>query len=430
MTETGESQVKLIDEGKIAVWVGLDWADDEHVYALQMADSKPIETGTVKQKPEDLRAWINELREKSGGGWVAVAVEQSRGALLYALMDYEFVLIYPINPKSLANYRKMLYPSGGKDDPRDAALALDYLLKHRDRLRLWQPESPEVRLLRMLCEQRRKLVDLRTDLGNQLTANLKNYFPQALAWAGPLKSPTACDFLDRWANLEELQRTKPAVVRRFFKSHGARGLERVEQKLMAIPQAQALTKDQAIVTAGSMISRSLARQIRQLNESIDLFDHKIAELFKGHPDHFIFSSLPGSGPALGPRLLTLFGDDRERFDSAEQVQTMSGIAPLVERSGKTGKTSKHTVRWRRACPKFVRQSIHEFAAHSRFFCDWAKAYYDMQIEKGKEHHQAVRALAFKWLRVIYRCWRDGTAYDEALYMESLKKNRAPLLAHL
>ena len=146
-------------------------------------------------------------------------------------MDYDFVLIYPINPKSLSQYRGAFYPSGGKDDPRDADLVLDYLLKHRERIRLWEPESPEVRCLRLLCEQRRKLVDLRADLTNQWTANLKNYFPQVLKWVGPLKGKTACDFLNRWPSLQVLQRAKPALIRRFFKSHRMGGSEKLQSKL-------------------------------------------------------------------------------------------------------------------------------------------------------------------------------------------------------
>ena len=155
------------------MWVGLDWADEEPAYALRISGSSEIETGDVKQTPEALQSWINELRQRSGGGWVAIAVEQSRGALLYALMDYDFVLIYPINPKSLSNYRKAFYPSGSKDDPRDADLVLDYLFKHRERIQLWQPESPEVRCLRLLSEQRRKLVDLRAELTNQWDRQLE-----------------------------------------------------------------------------------------------------------------------------------------------------------------------------------------------------------------------------------------------------------------
>jgi transposase len=417
--------MKPIDEGGIGVWVGLDWADEEHAYGLRMSGSSEIETGEVKQTPEALASWINELRQRSGGGWVAIAVEQSRGALLYALMDYDFVLIYPINPKSLSSYRKAFYPSGSKDDPRDADLVLDFLLKHRERIRLWQPQSPEVRCLRLLCEQRRKLVDLRAELTNQWTANLKNYFPQALKWAGPLKGNKACDFLNRWPSLQILQRARPSTIRRFFKSHRGGGSEQLQLQLEEIKQARALTGDTAIVTACSLLTQSLAGQILQLNDSIQRFDAKIEELFNHHPDHFIFSSLPGSGKALGPRLLTTFGEDRDRFECAEEVQTVSGIAPLLRTSGKS-----RIVSYRWACPKFVRQGVHEFAALSRHWCPWAQAYYQMQISQGKDHHVAVRSLAFKWLRIIYRCWKNRVPYDDAIYMDSLKANNAPLLAFL
>ena len=417
--------MKSIDEEAIGVWVGLDWADEEPAYALRISGSSEIETGDVKQTPEALQSWINELRQRSGGGWVAIAVEQSRGALLYALMDYDFVLIYPINPKSLSNYRKAFYPSGSKDDPRDADLVLDYLFKHRERIQLWQPESPEVRCLRLLSEQRRKLVDLRAELTNQWTANLKNYFPQALKWAGPLKGKTACDFLNRWPSLQVLQPAKPAMIRRFFKSHRVRGSEKLQQKLDEIQQARALTSDVAIVTAASLLTQSLAAQILQLNESLQRFDAKIEELFNNHPDPFIFNSLPGSGKALAPRLFGVFGEDRDRFQSAAEVQTVSGVAPLQRNSGKT-----RIVCYRWACPKFVRQGVHEFAAHSRHWCPWAQAFYQMKVSQGKDHHVAMRSLAFKWLRIIYRCWKNRVPYDDAIYMDSLKANNSPLLASL
>lgn len=417
--------MQLIDEKKIGVWTGMDWADEKHTYALKVSGSSQIERGQVEHTPEALREWLLGLRERSPSGWVAIALEQSRGALLYALMDYDFVLIYPINPKSSSNYRKAFYPNESKDDPMDADLVLDYLLKHRDRMRLLPPESPQVRSLRLLCEQRRKLVDLRTDLTNQWTANLKNYFPQALKWAGPIKGKTACDFLNRWPSLQALQQAQPALLRRFFRSHRVADSEKLQQKLDEIKQARALTSDAAIVTAGSLLTQSLARQILPLNESIERFEAKIGELFVNHPDHFIFSSLPGSGKALGPRLLAIFGDDRDRFKSSGEAQTVTGIAPLMRSSGKTRVVS---CRW--ACPKFVRQGVHEFAAHSRHWCPWAQAFYKMQISQGKDHHVAVRSLAFKWLRIIYRCWKDGVPYDDTIYMASLKANNAPLLAFL
>jgi len=412
------------EASEIRVKVGLDWGDEKHVYRLRMVGSSTVEKGEIEQKPEALQEWLNRLRERAGGGRVAIALEHSRGALLYALLEYEFVVIYPINPKALSHYREAFYPSGGKDDPRDADLALDYLEKHPERIRVWKPESSEVRSLRLLTQQRRQLVDLRTELTNRLTCNLKNYFPQALGWAGPLKEDTACEFLERWPSLSELQKTGTGKIRRFFRGRGAHA-EKLEAKLIEIPKAVPLTRDTAILSAGSLLTRSLVKQVRPLNQSILEYERRIAEVFEDHGDHDIFDSLPGCGPALGPRLLCLLGEDRDRYSSAEEVQTVSGIAPLIVASGKV-----RVVHWRWACPKFQRQAVHEFAAHSRHWCSWAQAFYKMQISRGKDHHMAVRALAFKWLRIIFVCWRDHAPYDDERYMESLKANNSPLLAYL
>ena len=144
-----------------------------------------------------------------------------------------------------------------------------------------------------------------------------------------------------------------------------------------------------------------------------------------HPDAEIFTRLPGAGDALAPRLLVAFGTDRQRIGSARAVQDYSGIAPVTKRSGKST-----TVQRRFACPKFLRQTFHEFAGHSIASSPWAKAYYDLQRARGKKQHADVRALAFKWIRVLYRCWKTRTLYDEARYLETLRTKDSPILHYL
>jgi len=103
----------------------------------------------------------------------------------------------------------------------------------------------------------------------------------------------------------------------------------------------------------------------------------------------------------------------------------SGIAPVTERSGKSCR-----VHWRWACPKFVRQSFHEFAAFSIPWSAWTKAYYFQQRSRGLEHHAAIRSLAFKWIRILYRCWKNRTPYNELLYLDALTRRGSPLMATL
>ena len=172
---------------EIAAFIGLDWADQQHAVCLQDADNSSRETSTLDQTPEGLQTWIDQLRARFGGRPVAVAVEQARGALIYALMHVDFLHLYPVNPQTLAKLRKAFYPSGAKDDPGDAGLLLEVLLHHRNHLRVWVPDDVLTRSIQLLTEGRRNLVGERTALTNQLTAVLKMYFPQALDWFGDLQ---------------------------------------------------------------------------------------------------------------------------------------------------------------------------------------------------------------------------------------------------
>jgi hypothetical protein len=144
----------------------------------------------------------------------------------------------------------------------------------------------------------------------------------------------------------------------------------------------------------------------------------LGEAAAAHPDFFIFESLPGAGAVMAPRLLAAFGSQRERYGNAGQVQSYTGIAPVTETSGK-----KKWVHFRWACPKFLRQSFQEWAGHSIPHSVWARAYYQQQRSNGHDHPAAVRALAFKWIRVVFRCWKDSVAYDESKYLASLARAR-------
>ena len=406
-----------------AALIGIDWGDQKHATCLLPAGSSRIEHATLEQTPEALAEWVQQLRRRFGGQAVAVCLEQSRGALIHALMKYDFLVLFPIAPARLARYREAITSSGAKDDPSDAALALDYLRRHREHLRPWRPDDALTRQIALLSEARRRTVNLRTRLSNALKAQLKEYFPQAIGWLNEtVHTRLAADFLVKWPTLEALQRAQPQTIRKFFYAHNCRRPERLENILAQIAAAQPLTNDTAIVEAAVLMVQMLARQLRPLAASLKQFDRKLAELFARHPDAAIFDSLPGAGAALAPRLLSAFGGDRERFESARHMQTYSGVAPVTIRSGR-----RCSVRRRWACPKFLRQTFHEFAGQSIIWSAWAKAYYQFQKAAGKPHHTAVRSLAFKWIRIIFRCWRDRRLYDESAYLQALRRRNSPLL---
>jgi transposase len=409
-----------------AAFVGIDWADQEHAVCLSPADTLQPEQTTLPHTPAALAEFVTQLRTRFGGRPVAIGLEQARGALVYALLGHDFLVLYPINPVTAHRYRAAFNPGGAKDDPLDARLLWELLVKHRDQLRPWRPDDPATRQLALLCEHRRDLVNQRTRYVQQLTAALKTYFPQALDWTGAnLATVLAADFIVKWPTLADLQQAKHPTIRAFYYAHHCRRPDLVSQRLAQIKTATALTTDSAVIAAHALRAQSLARQLRPLLTAIAAYDHQIAALFATHPAAPIFNSFPGAGPCLAPRLVAAFGTQRERFPTADALARLSGLAPVTRRSGQS-----HTVHRRHACAKFLLQTFHEWARCSLQTCAWARLYYQRQRAKGHGHHAAVRALAFKWLRILWRCWQDRQPYCETVYTTALLRAGSPLAAGL
>jgi transposase len=408
--------------GEYAALIGIDWADQKHDICLIDLSCGKREAAVLRHSPQSLDEWARSLQLRFAGQQVAVCLEQSRGPLIYALMKYDFLTLYPVNPSTLSRYREAFSPSRHKDDSTDAAYLAELLCSHRDHLRAWYPDSEQTRTLCYLVEHRRRLVDDRTRISNRLTALLKCYFPQVLEWFCDLRTTLVCDFLRRWPALETVQRVRRETLSKFFRAHHSVRRETIERRVEGIKQAVPLVTDRAVIASSVLMVKALASQMRTTLEAINEFDSEIAALCAVNEDFTIMKSLPGAGPNYAARLVVALGTDRERWQSADELAQLSGIAPVIERSGKTCR-----VRWRYFCPKFLRQSFHEYAGESIKHSFWARAYYDEQRARGKGHQAAIRALAFKWIRIIYRCWQTKTAYDEVKYLDGLRKKGSSLL---
>src|SRR5688500_13630663 len=406
-----------------AAFVGIDWADQKHDVCLRAAGGTEYERSVIAHRPEAIERWAHGLRERFGGQPIAVCLEIARGPLVSALQRHEFLVLFPVNPSPLSSYRSTFCVSGAKDDPTDAELALELLLRHPEKLSALRPQSVAMRKLETLVEQRRMLVDEVRRITNRMSAALKEYFAQALEWFKDKDTLVFCDFISRWPTLKQAQRARKARLCAFFHEHNVRYRHIVEQRVQSIMVASPLTADASVIDPNRLLVVSLAQQLRVLLQSVERFDAEIAALAPTLPDYDLFADLPGAGPVFAPRLLAAFGEQRERFDSANRMQSYVGVAPVTERSG-----NKCWVHWRLRCPKFVRQTFVEWAAHSIPYCYWADAYYRQQRAKGSSHQAALRALAFKWLRIVYRCWQTRTPYDEATYLGALKRRGSPLIA--
>ncbi|MGZ5095607.1 MAG: IS110 family RNA-guided transposase [Burkholderiales bacterium] len=406
-----------------AAFVGIDWADQKHDVCLKAAGSDGCEREVIAHRPEAIERWAHGLRKRFAGQPIAVCLEIARGPLVSALQRYEFLVLFPVNPSTLASYRSTFCVSGAKDDPTDAELALELLLRHPEKLSVLRPQSAAMRKLEKLVEQRRMLVDEVHRVTNRMGAALKEYFPQVLEWFKDKDTLVFCEFVTRWPTLKQAQRARKARLCAFFHEHNVRYRHIVEQRVQSIMAASPLTSDASVIDPNRLLVVSLAQQLRVLLQSVERFDLEIAAVAPTLADYDLFAGLPGAGPVFAPRLLAAFGEQRERFDNANRMQSYVGVAPVTERSG-----NKCWVHWRLRCPKFVRQTFVEWAAHSIPYCYWAEAYYRQQRAKGSSHQAALRALAFKWIRIVYRCWQTRTPYDEATYLSALKRRGSPLIA--
>jgi transposase len=404
--------------------IGLDRSDRKaDLYFIHTASGQ---TGrqTIGTSPEALHDWLRQLRGKHPDARVAICLEQPATSLILFLEAYLWITLFAINPITLQKFREAFVTSRAKNDGKDAQHLAELLFTHHAKLKAWQPDDAPTRRLQQLVSHRRAVVDERTSLNNRLKALLKQYFPQALELCGEdLWRPLATAFFLKWPTLQSLQKAKPDAIQTFYYLHGSRSQKLITERLEQIAKAVVLTDEVAVLESHTLRVQLICRQLQLLHRAIADFDEKIAAAFKAHEDHDLFASLPGAGPVLAPRLLATMGSERERFGSARNLQRFSGIAPVTKQSGAT-----RYIHRRYRCPVFCKQSFHEYAKESILFSRWAAAFYLQQRQKGCGHHTAVRALAYKWQRIIWKCWSTRRPYNEEIYEAALKKNCSPIIA--
>lgn len=152
---------------RFAAFVGIDWADAKHDICLLSAGLDRPRSCLIAHSPEAIEAWALGLQERFAGQPIAVCLELSKGPLVNALCKYDFFVLFPVNPQSLARYRRV---------------------------------GDKVRIT------------------NRLTSTLKSYFPQVLQWFNDKDTTLFCDLLDRWPTLQAAQKARRATLERFFTS--------------------------------------------------------------------------------------------------------------------------------------------------------------------------------------------------------------------
>jgi transposase len=394
-------------------FVGFDWASDHHDVVIVDGEGRIVEDFRFEDTAE---GWKSFHKKLSLYPPAAVAIETSSGAVVERLLEAGYA-VYPVNPHAAKRYRERKAPSGTKMDRFDAWSLADALRLDGRTWRSLKPNDPLTAELRLLCRDEIALIEQRTALICQLRAALGEYYPTALEAFEDWTLPSAWAFVEAFATPEALLRAGKRKWEKFLHVHKLYRPETYEKRLTLFARAQSFGGSPATTKAKSMLAVAVAAQLRVLENHLEKFRERIRELFAQHPDHDVFGSLPGAGEKLAPRLLAELGDDRERFDSPQALQCYAGTAPVSYQSGQVKKA-----RFRRACQKVLRQTVHLWVNHSREKCPWAEAYYQKKRAEGQGHASALRCLGQRWLKILWKMWQTGRRYDAELHQRNQVKH--------
>jgi transposase len=390
-------------------FVGFDWAKDHHDIVVVDVQGSIVSEFRIEHSLSGWRQWKEKIAAFPHPG---VAIETSFGAAVEQLLDSE-VTVYPVNPRNAKRYRERKCSSGDKTDRQDAWSLADALRLDGHGWRALTVQDPVVAELRILCRDEVALIEERTALVNQLQQALHEYYPTALEAFGDWTSVGAWSFVETFPSPEALTKAGKRKWEKFLHSHKLYRPQTYQKRIDAFQQAREWHAGAPVAAAKSFLAVARCKQLRVLQLQLDAYRKRIEAIFASHPDSSMFGSLPGAGPKLAPRLLSEIGSDRALYQDPQGLQCMAGTAPVNYQSGKI-----HKVHIRRSCNKHLRHAMHIFADKSRAQSAWAEVYYSVLRQRGMTHAQALRCLGQRWLKIIWKMWQTGTAYDAALHMRN------------
>lgn len=403
-------------------WAGVDWGDGHHDVSVFDGATGKHQLKRVPHTPEGLETLVSFL--KSQGPLGGVAVESTRCLVVCKLLQADFK-VYGINPKLSHCWREAANVAGAKSDPGDARILAEELFRRHENLHPVLLDEPEQRVLAFLCEDEQRLTHDRTRQVQRLESALKQYFPAALEFFTDWTSPTAWDFVRCFSTPKALARASEARLYKFLRTHKV-GISQTWKKRVGMRvHATDWPLDESAIEAGSLRAKCIVEELKVIEKSLQMYRKRIDLQIAKLPNAELFRSLPGAGVKIAPRLQAIFGSRQDRYEDASVIQELSGAAPVTKRSGKVC-----TVQIRRACRKRWRHTLHLFAGLSKRYCGWARAYYRLCRDRGDRNATALRKLAYKWLRIIFRMWQTKKPYDDKLYVKQLEKKGSPTFARM
>jgi len=394
-------------------YVGFDWAKDHHVVVVVDSQGRIV---ADFEFAHSLEGWKSFAEKTSAWSNLAVAVETSQGAAVDQLLQRDYTL-YPVHPVAAQSYRQRKAPTGTKTDHIDAWSLADGLRTDGHSWKPLQPLDPLTQELRLVCRDQVGLIEQRTALVNQLQQALLEYYPAALEAFEDWTAAFTWEFVLAFPTPQALVTAGKRRWEKFLHSHKLWRPETAQKRLEIFARADQFKASDPIVRAKSHLAVSLCRLLGALHKQLAEYRKRIEELYRRHPDHDLFGSLPGAKQVLGPRLLAAVGGDPERYGSHEVLQSIAGTAPVSYQSGRLNKVR---VRW--ACDKFLRHTVHLWADGFRKASGWGQTYYQQKRQQGMAHACALRCLGQRLLKILFRMLSDKKAYDAEVHSKNQQKH--------
>jgi len=399
------------------LYIGVDWADAADAVWVEDDAGKKLLSRSVPHPVEGLRDWGRWLDERRAEGHaVWAAIERPEGRTVDFLLDHGGV-VFPINPRVVDRIRDRFRMSGAKSDPFDARVLASFLRTDHGHLSPLRPSSEYAQELKGLTRDYARHVRQQTRLLNQVTATLKAYYPRALELCDDRKSAWGRAFLREYPTPEALARLTERRWQRWARDHRLRAERAAE--LWPIIQRPQLALPAHVVRVKARLLHALLEQLAVTIRTVQAYTETITHFFAGRPGPNWAASLPGAASGTtGPSVYAELGDAARRWQTFRHLQGCSGTVPVTERSGKVA-----SVKFRFACNHYLRQAVHQFAFQSLTKSEWARAYYDRCRKRGHRHHHALRALAAKWLKIIFVLWSRQVAYDENRHLATMARQQ-------
>ena len=397
-------------------YMGVDWGDRLHQVYVGDEDGKKVREMKLQESPEGLAEigrWLDEKRAEGFELWAAI--EKPQGRIVDFLLDHG-VEVYPVNPKAVDRVRDRYRMSGSKSDAFDAYVLAEFLRTDQVHLRALRPSSEKAQELKMLSRDQRRVVRHKTRFLNQLTTTLKEYYARPLEVFEDLETEIALDFLKQYPTPAHLSALTRKQFNRFATKQHHLSKQRCEELWEKLNKPQ-LAVPEHVVRAKAQLVEVLIEQLRAAIKAVKIYNHKVESFFASSPAAQFAKTLPGGkSGTLVAAVWAELGDAQGRWESSRHLQAEAGAVPVTKASGKS-----RVVHFRFACNKHLRYTMYWFSFVSLNHSEWAKLYYRGQRDNGHSHHQALRALGAKWLKIIFVMWRDHKPYDENYHLANIAR---------